>query len=618
MKKIERKDLEQIKVISSVTAIEKKNKGFYILNGCDIKHNRHVKELWAYDLETMDCEKIQCDSGIRLIRNYENALMAVFRTDSGSVFKSYDVETKTFDERLSLPFEINDFYYDNTCIYFVGSLLEDLQDTDLKRYKNLGIERVHKLYKYNMVTGSIVLISEEDQDLDKLDYNALAGQLVYTAYLTGGMKGLTSNLYLYDTKTSRLTCLSQEKYRIGDVTALDNTDIYFTGLEIKGKSRNDDKSIYRVSVTEGEIQKVALETPCSFEEMGVYTDSHYFDSKRCKAYKDGFYYIGVNSQGEFLGKIDLKSGKNHTIENFHSIDSFALTDRGLVIAGLQEMALHEIYLVTDHCKQVSHHNDWLKKKTVSHPIKLDGPIDGWVIPPTKREENKTYPAVLVIHGGPKGMFAPAYSHDMQILANEGYYVLFANPHGSDGRGDEFANIRGVFGQKAYEDLMDFVDRGINEYPAIDSERLGVMGGSYGGYMTNYIISHTDRFSAAVSARGISSLINSFFSSDIGFEYVYEYMGNRHTPWSDPEGYRQASPLYRADKIKTPTLFLHGQKDNRCHYTESSNMYSALLYNQVDTKLCLFEGEAHGFVSRGQAKNRLKRLEELMTWFKKYL
>jgi acylaminoacyl-peptidase len=130
-----------------------------------------------------------------------------------------------------------------------------------------------------------------------------------------------------------------------------------------------------------------------------------------------------------------------------------------------------------------------------------------VLLPFSYDPQKKYPAILNIHGGPKGAFGTVFFNDMQFLAGQGYFVLFCNPRGSEGKGNVFAEMRGQYGTYDYDNLMQFVDLCIEKYPAIDSSRLGVTGGSYGGFMTNWIIGHTDRFKAAVSLRSVSNWLS---------------------------------------------------------------------------------------------------------------
>lgn len=133
-------------------------------------------------------------------------------------------------------------------------------------------------------------------------------------------------------------------------------------------------------------------------------------------------------------------------------------------------------------------------------------LDGWILKPADFDEKRTYPAILDIHGGPKTAYGEVFFHEMQFWAGQGYVVFFCNPTGSDGRGDRFADLRGRYGQIDYEDLMAFTDAVLDRVPQIDTRRLGVTGGSYGGYMTNWIIGHTDRFAAAASQRSIANWV----------------------------------------------------------------------------------------------------------------
>ena len=151
---------------------------------------------------------------------------------------------------------------------------------------------------------------------------------------------------------------------------------------------------------------------------------------------------------------------------------------------------------------------------VIKPVGYDGAPDGGA-PAGGSAARRAYPAVLEIHGGPKVAYGTQFSHEMQVLATQGYFVLFTNPHGSAGRGGDFADIRGRYGREDYADLMAFVDEALRRYPAIDPERLAVMGGSYGGFMTNWIVGHTNRFRCANSQRSIANYMTKFLVSDIG-------------------------------------------------------------------------------------------------------
>ena len=243
-------------------------------------------------------------------------------------------------------------------------------------------------------------------------------------------------------------------------------------------------------------------------------------------------------------------------------------------------------------------------------------IEGWILKPVDFEDGKKYPAILDIHGGPKTVYGEVFYHEMQYWANHGYAVFFCNPRGSDGRGNEFADIRGKYGTIDYDDLMKFTDAVLKKYSFIDKDRVGVTGGSYGGFMTNWIIGHTDRFKAAASQRSISNWISKFCTTDIGYYFVEDQNGA--TPWNNMEKLWDHSPLKYADKAKTPTLFIHSEQDYRCYLAEGIQMFTALKYHGVDARLCMFRGENHELSRGGKPKHRMRRLKEMTDWFDKYL
>lgn len=241
---------------------------------------------------------------------------------------------------------------------------------------------------------------------------------------------------------------------------------------------------------------------------------------------------------------------------------------------------------------------------------------GWVIAPAGKEPGKKYPAILDVHGGPKTVYGPHFFHEMQYWANEGFAVIFTNPTGGDGRGNAFADIRGKYGTVDFRDLMTFVDEAIARYDFIDKDRMGVTGGSYGGFMTNWIIGHTDRFKAAASQRSIASWLSFANTSDIGYFFSGDQNGT--TPWEDHEKLWEHSPLKYADQIKTPTLFLHSDEDTRCWMVEGIQMFYALKNFGVPSRLILFHQETHELSRSGRPKSRIRRNEEIVNWMKKYL
>ena len=257
-------------------------------------------------------------------------------------------------------------------------------------------------------------------------------------------------------------------------------------------------------------------------------------------------------------------------------------------------------------------------------------LTGYVIKPVGFDDasgagdigGRTYPAVLEIHGGPKAAYGVQFSQEMQVLAAQGYFVLFTNPHGSAGRGADFADIRGRYGKEDYTDLMTFVDEALRRYPSIDPERLAVMGGSYGGFMTNWVIGHTNRFRCANSQRSIANYMTKFLVSDIGtWVNMSEITADPDAlafEGDNPAKVWEQSPLAYAANAETPTLFLHSDRDYRCPLEEGMQMYTALTLRGVPARLVVFKGENHGMCRTGKPQNRVRRLEEIVAWYRRWL
>jgi dipeptidyl aminopeptidase/acylaminoacyl peptidase len=237
----------------------------------------------------------------------------------------------------------------------------------------------------------------------------------------------------------------------------------------------------------------------------------------------------------------------------------------------------------------------------------------WVMKPAEWREDRKYPVILSIHGGPHGMFGYAFSPNFQVFSARGYAVLYLNPRGSNGYGQRFADgTINEWGGGDYRDLMAGVDEALKRFSWIDSSRMGVTGGSYGGFMTNWIITQTPRFKAAVSIASLSNLI-SFYSTSVYQDLVHAEFGG--FPWDNYELLWQWSPLRYIKQAQTPTMFIHGEQDNDVHITQAEEMYMALRRRGVDTVLVRYPREGHGL---REPRHRVDSLERSLNWFDKYL
>ncbi|MFB5662152.1 S9 family peptidase [Alteribacillus sp. HJP-4] len=244
-------------------------------------------------------------------------------------------------------------------------------------------------------------------------------------------------------------------------------------------------------------------------------------------------------------------------------------------------------------------------------------IHGWVMRPANFEEGQKYPMILEIHGGPHAMYANTFFHELQLLSAQGYVVLYTNPRGSHGYGQTFANaVRGDYGGRDYTDLMSAVDHVIETYDFIDENRLGVTGGSYGGFMTNWIVSHTDRFKAAVTQRSISNWISFFGVSDIGYFFTEWEIGC--SLFEDPEKLWHHSPLRYVKDIQTPLLIMHGEQDYRCPIEQAEQLFISLKQQEKETKFVRFPQSSHELSRSGPPALRIERLLQMTDWFEQYL
>ncbi len=240
-------------------------------------------------------------------------------------------------------------------------------------------------------------------------------------------------------------------------------------------------------------------------------------------------------------------------------------------------------------------------------------IQGWLVPPINLDEKKKYPVILYIHGGPHGMHGYSFNPTVQALAAKGYGVLLINPRGSSGYGQKFSDgCVNDWGGGDYRDLMRGVDVALEKFPYLDKDRMGVMGGSYGGYMTNWIVTQTDRFKAAIASASLSNLI-SFYSTSLYQDLIHaEFNG---MPWDNYEKLWDRSPLKHIKNVKTPTMLVHGENDNDVHITQAEEMYTALKMRGVDTVLVRYPREGHGI---REPKHRVDNLQRNLDWFEKYL
>lgn len=281
-------------------------------------------------------------------------------------------------------------------------------------------------------------------------------------------------------------------------------------------------------------------------------------------------------------------------------------------------------LATDSTRRVSrHHQNLLRARDLGEVEEVwfkgvDGnDLQGWILKPPDFDPNRQYPSILEIHGGPMAQYGAFFMHEFYFLAAQGYVVYFCNPRGGRGYGEEHTKaIYNDWGGKDYADLMAWVDW-VEQKPYIDPERMGVTGGSYGGFMTTWIVGHTDRFKAAVTQRSVSNSISMFGSGDLAGYWPALFGPNTYF-WNDHETYWRQSPIKFIDQVKTPTLVIHSEQDLRCDIEQGEQVFMALKTLGINTELVRFPDESHGLSRGGRTDRRIARLNHILRWFDRYL
>ena len=358
----------------------------------------------------------------------------------------------------------------------------------------------------------------------------------------------------------------------------------------------------------------------SFDTRGPYRAN-----PKIQCRKGEIYFLVNNAGRSNLYKVNFKGEIKPVTEGDHVIYYYSLArDEEIAILKTDPKHLPEIYVFRrGRIEQLTNLNEWFhskiklsKQKHFKVKVSDGVEVDAWYLEPLNLKEKEKYPAILFIHGGPKSSYGYTLNFMHQLFAANNYYVLFANPRGSDGYSEEFADIRGSYGERDYKDLMEVLDEFLKLNPQVDCDRIGVTGISYGGFMTNWIITQTDRFKAAVSENGIADWIADFWASDIGYHFDPDQIGG--TPIENMENYVKQSPIYYVKKVKTPLLLIHSMNDYRCFIDQSTALHVMLRLLGKESRLIVFLKGSHGHSTLEKPRHRKKRYKIILDYFNQKL
>lgn len=328
------------------------------------------------------------------------------------------------------------------------------------------------------------------------------------------------------------------------------------------------------------------------------------ESEKVEMLSDGKHCLvlgGISADGEKFGC--LWGDATH-------INEVAVFDLG---------ASSHLRLLTDFNKE------WLSELKLSEPEEIwlessDGwPVHAWVMKPSDYLEPRRYPAVLEIHGGPHTQYGWSFFHEFQLLAAQGYVVVYCNPRGSKGYGEAHtAAIRGAWGDRDWEDIQTVI-RWMQSQPYIHPGQMGVMGGSYGGYMTNWVVGHSKDFKAAITDRCVSNLVSMAGNSDFPINKDAYWKGHAWGSLQAIETLWQQSPISYFDQVDTPMLIIHSEGDLRCNIEQSEQVFSALQVKGVESRFVRYpRNTSHGLSRNGPMDMRLHRLREIVSWWERHL
>lgn len=633
----------KVKAISQVKTIG--DNVFFILRQASVKDDNYSSDL--YQLVDGKAVRLTSTGHFGSYEIIDNAIVTRKHEGKKTVFYK---QTKSYggpQEWFSIPYQVGQikFVDDNHFFFTTSKKVEEAslvlpdslkaQDAD-KRYRVFeqvpfwsngrgDIKRQHTvLYYYNQ--GKVTALTDSLSGVGSLELSKDKRYLVYTDNREHGPKSFTNKLYVIDTKSlQNRELVVGDSVRYGFPSFIDGEHILLSIGKRNIDNPQANTPYYRLNVKTGNSQFIHDNDIYAIGD-GTASDVKSGNRSEILFEKQGFVFKTTKADYSALARLSYQSGQVQLLTPAHfNVDEYIPYKKGYLLVGAYDQDGQELFYFDGKSapQRLSDINTSLfEAHHIAHPqeikyINSDGlELRGFALPPIGYEPGKKYPTILDIHGGPKAAYGFNFFHEMQYWTAQGYAVIFANPHGSGSNGNNFANLKGKFGGPDYDDLMAFVDAAIEQADFIDKERLGVTGGSYGGVMTNWIIGHTNRFRAAASQRSISNWISLTALSDIGYSFVDGYSGT--DIWGNTDLLWKQSPLAYADKVTTPTLFIHSDEDYRCPLPEGLQMFSALRYHQVPARIVIFKGENHELSRSGHPKNRIRRLQEITNWFDHYL
>ncbi len=525
--------------------------------------------------------------------------------------------------------ESPDWSPDSSTVFFLSPVGEEEKD-DVRVINRFGFwfngvgftyyKRKH-LFSVGRGGGQAKQVTKGDLDVSAFAVSHDGRRVAYLA-ATDDLKPYLSDLFVLDFSSGTSKKLSTSNMELGSLAwSPDDKQIAVVGTDMpRGFSSNT--HVWVTGLSQPKLKKV--------EEVDRSKGNGLNSDARAGAHGpnkilwdgDGIYFVQQDGPSAHLYRTKPGKAPQLVLGGDRSVEGYDVKKGKIAFSAMDASHLEEVFFkekkderaLTSLNKAVYSELDVVAPRAFSFTASDGQVVEGWVMIP--KGAAGRVPTVLYVHGGPKTAFGNSFMHEFQVFVGAGYAVVFMNPRGSDGYSEGFADIRDSYGKRDFQDLTEGLDFAAKTFPQVDAQNAAIAGGSYGGYMSNWAVGHTDRFKAAVADRSIASWISMWGVSDIGPHFTADQIGG--DPWKGVEKLMENSPLTYVPNVTTPVMLVHSTEDYRCPSVEGIQFFVALKKMGKEAELVLFPGENHDLSRTGKPKHRVSRLEHYLRWFDSHL
>ncbi len=639
---IEIKDLRKFVFVSDPQTSPDGSRVAYVQTSVDYKNDGYIKHIWVHDVATGKNTQFTYGGGKDSFPRWSPDGDMLLFLSNGRLPESkthlYVIGTGGGEARLVSDLETGvsspKWSPNGKVILFSSRIWEpEKPESDVVvvkriRFKLNGVgmfagKRVH-LFTVKATGGKPRQVTKGEYDVSAYSWNPDGGEISYITNKENDQDtSYIRDIYVMPSKGGEARMVTQSVHSISDISWSKHGLAYLghdfhaqgatnTGIWVKASLESE-----AVNITDGFDRKVG---------WGIGSDLRFSTPGPGAVWGPNGEYIYFLAGDVPNSNIYRVKRATHEVEQMTegiTIDGFSYSDDFDVLSYNAMSSVEPCELYVNKKKVTKVNERHLKNLRLSTPEiytwanELGDEVHGWVMRPQDYVEGEKYPTIVQIHGGPLGIYGDGIYHEFQLMTASGYCIIYTNPRGSAGYGEEYgATLNGRHGTVDYKDIMDFTRDAVKRFPFIDKSKLGVTGGSYGGYLTNWIITQTDMFKAGVACRSTCNRHSHHGYSDFGFNHGPS--GDMGYPWRDEDKLLSQSPIRYAKDVKTPMLFIHSENDLRCPVQQAEEFFVALMELDVDTELVRFPDENHELSRSGKPKHREERFRQILRWFDKYL